>query len=310
MEFVEEKNKIDGLGRANEIKKQLALLISGTKIKPNIAIIQVGNNPSSNIYIRQKIKTAQQIGITAKHIHLEERITEEELLDVIKNVNNDKSVDGMIVQLPLPEHINKFNVLSTILPNKDLDGLHPFNAGLLHYSQTVPYCVDDVLMKKFSQQKLQNLGKTIGIIPCTPLGCLDLLQHECKTLAGKNAVVIGNSNLVGRPISRLLTQSGATTATIHSKSRDVEYLFSNADIIVSATGVGQDLKNVKQNAIIIDVAIRYNEEQKLCGDLNYNELVKTNRITPVPKGVGPMTVACLMVNSYLCCLHNHLDLLD
>ena len=128
-------------------------------------------------------------------------------------------------------------------------------------------------------------------------------------MIGKNAVVIGNSNLVGRPISRLLTQSGATTTTIHSKSKNTDYLLSNADIIISATGVGQTIENVKKDAIIIDVAIRYNEEQKLCGDLDYNKLIKTNRITPVPKGVGPMTVACLMVNSYLCCLHNHLDLL-
>ena len=310
MELIEEKNKIDGLGRANEIKQQLAFLISGLKIKPNIAIIQVGNNPSSNIYIRQKIKIAQQIGITVKHIHLDEETTEEKLLKIIKETNDDKSIDGMIVQLPLPDHIDKFNVLSAIFPNKDLDGLHPFNAGLLHYSQIVPYCVNKVLMNEFSKQELKNLGKTIGIIPCTPLGCLDLLQHECETLIGKNAVVIGNSNLVGRPISRLLIQSGATTATIHSKSKNTDYLISNADIIVSATGVGQTIKKIKPNAIIIDVAIRYNKEQKLCGDLDYNELIKTNRITPVPKGVGPMTVACLMVNSYLCCLRNHLDLID
>lgn len=300
----ENKNKIDGLKRALQIRRQLKMLIEQHKIKPVIAIIQVGNNYSSNIYVKQKIKTANEIGIEAKHIHFEETIEEAKLIKEIEKINKDKNIDGMIVQLPLPAHIDTFNILFSISPSKDLDGLHPFNSGLLNYSKIVPYSVNDIL-KSNKNIKLLQLGIKTPFIPCTPLGCLDLLQNEksLNILKSKNAVVIGNSNLVGKPMYRLLIQSGVTATTIHSKSKNINYIIENSDIIISATGVGQKLKKVKKNAIIIDVAIR-NVNGKLCGDLDYNKFIKTNRITPVPKGVGPMTVSCLMLNSYISCLNN------
>ncbi len=304
MSDCENKNKIDGLKRALHIRERLKILIEKQNIKPIIAIIQVGDNYSSNIYVKQKIKTANEIGIEAKYIHFDKNIEELKIIQEIEKINKDQNIDGMIVQLPLPSNIDTFNILSSISPSKDLDGLHPFNSGLLNYSKVVPYSVNDILKNNKNIKSLQ-LGIKTPFIPCTPLGCLDLLQNEksLRTLQSKNAVVIGNSNLVGKPMYRLLIQSGATTTTIHSKSKNINYLIENADIIVSATGVGQNIKKVKKNAVIIDIAIR-NVDGKLCGDLDYNKFIKTNRITPVPKGVGPMTVSCLMLNSYISCLNN------
>ena len=297
----EKRNKIDVNERALYIRNKIKKLIEKNNVKSKIAIIQVGNNFASNIYVNRKIKIANEIGISSKYIHFDDNITEDQLINEIQKINNNNDITGIMVQLPLPININTFNVLISISQEKDIDGLHPFNAGLLHYSKIVPYSVNDVLYEKLSFDFIKNIGKNIPFIPCTPMGCLDLLQHEkTLTIQSKNAVVIGNSNLVGKPISRLLIQSGATVTTLHSKSKNVEYIIQNADIIVSATGVGQKLKKVKKTAIIIDVAIRNGNDGKICGDLNYNKLIKTNRITPVPKGVGPMTIACLMVNSYLC----------
>ena len=304
----EDKNKIDGEKRAREIRERLKMLITNSGIVPNIAIIQVGNDFASDKYVKRKIKVSAELGIRMTLFHFEERVAECDILSKIQELNNDKSMHGIMCQLPLPKHLNTFNILNTISPEKDIDGLTPFNAGLLHYSQVVPYIVDDVLNDKIDNNLLLNLGKNVAFIPCTPLGCLDLIsktfEEENKEIKGKNAVVIGNSNLVGKPMSRLLTQSGATTTTLHSKSSNIDYAIKNADVIVSATGVGQVLKKIKKDAILIDVAIRDNGKGGICGDLDYEKFIKKHKITPVPKGVGPMTIACLMVNSYLACLHN------
>ena len=316
----ESRNRIDCVSRALYIRERLSLLIDAEKNKqrklPKMAILQVGDNFASNIYIRNKIKVADKIGIDVDLKKFDDNITECALIEHIISLNNNNDYCGMIVQLPLPQHINVVKVLSSIAPNKDLDGLNPINAGLLHYSKYVPYCVDDVINKNIKHNVI--FGKTLPFIPCTPLGCLDILQQEEKrctdnsmavgqnsinksqfSIQSRNAVVIGNSNLVGKPIARLLTQSGATTTTIHSRSQNFDIFLQNADIIVSATGVGQAIQNIKENAIVIDVAIRKDKNGSICGDIEYEKVVQTNRITPVPCGIGPMTISCLMLNYYL-----------
>ena len=315
----ESRNRIDCVSRALYIRERLSLLIDAEKNKqrklPKMAILQVGDNFASNIYIRNKIKVADKIGIDVDLKKFDDNITECALIEHIISLNHNNDYCGMIVQLPLPQHINVVKVLSSIAPNKDLDGLNPINAGLLHYSKYVPYCVDDVINKNIKHNII--FGKTLPFIPCTPLGCLDILQQEEKrsaevlkmqnggvkksqfSIQSSNAVVIGNSNLVGKPIARLLTQSGATTTTIHSRSKNFDIFLQNADIIVSATGVGQAIQNIKDNAIVIDVAIRKDKNGNICGDIEYEKVVQTNRITPVPCGIGPMTISCLMLNYYL-----------
>ena len=316
----ESRNRIDCVSRALYIRERLSLLIETEKSKqrklPKMAILQVGDNFASNIYIRNKIKVADKVGIDVDLKKFDDNITECALIEHIISLNYNNDYCGMIVQLPLPQHINVVKVLSSIAPNKDLDGLNPINAGLLHYSKYVPYCVDDVINKNIKHNVI--FGKTLPFIPCTPLGCLDILQQEEKrstdnsmavgqnsinksqfSIQSSNAVVIGNSNLVGKPIARLLTQSGATTTTIHSRSKNFDIFLQNADIIVSATGVGQAIQNIKENAIVIDVAIRKDKNGNICGDIEYEKVVQTNRITPVPCGIGPMTISCLMLNYYL-----------
>ena len=316
----ESRNRIDCVSRAKYIREQLAALIdigkNKHKVMPKMAILQVGNNFASNIYIKNKMKVADKIGIDVDLKKFDDNITECALIEHIISLNHNNDYCGMIVQLPLPQHIDVVKVLSSIAPNKDLDGLNPINAGLLHYSKYVPYCVDDVINKNIKHNVI--FGKTLPFIPCTPLGCLDILQQEEKrstdnsiavgqnsinksqfSIQSSNAVVIGNSNLVGKPIARLLTQSGATTTTIHSRSQNFDIFLQNADIIVSATGVGQAIQNIKENAIVIDVAIRKDKNGNICGDIEYEKVVQTNRITPVPCGIGPMTISCLMLNYYL-----------
>ena len=312
----ESVNKIDCISRAKYIREKLSTLIDVEKhlhkIIPKMAIFQVGNDFASNIYIKNKIKVAEKIGVVVELKKFDDNFTEDSLIEEIISVNNNDEYCGMIVQLPLPKHINCVNVLRTIVPNKDLDGLNPINSGLLHYSKYVPYCVDEVINQSLKYDFI--LGETKPFIPCTPLGCLDILQQEEKRYVGNkkkggevgnlsisssNAVVIGNSNLVGKPMARLLIQSGATTTTIHSRSRNFDIFLQNADIIVSATGAGQVIKNIKKNAIVIDVAIRKNQNGDICGDIDYEEVVQNNRITPVPGGIGPMTISCLMLTYYL-----------
>lgn len=317
MEGVVEKNKIDGFDYAQKINQKLSALIQKVRdvynITPNIAVIMVGDNPASEIYVKNKIKLSEKLGIKANLMRYSPNIQEKELISQIQLLNQNKEINGIMVQLPLPEHINKDAVLLSISPEKDIDGLHPFNAGLLHCSKNVPYNIDEVLTDKLLdlnfRQKIKQLGKTIPFIPCTPLGCLHLIRHtlekEHETITGKNAVIFGNSNLVSKPLVRLLLQEGASVTTLHSKSQNYENIISTADIIVSATGHFQKLQHIKNTAILIDVGIRQQpDSNKITGDLDFNNIVKTNKITPVPKGVGPMTIASLMLNSYLSAIKN------
>ena len=306
----EEENKIDGAKYAIEIRQKIAENIVRYGIKPRIAVILVGNFAPSEIYVRNKMIVATKLGIQVDLIRFNETITEEELIKEIQVLNNNINIHGMIIQMPLPSGINSFNVLMYVSPEKDIDGLHPYNAGLLHYSKDVPYRIEDVLNNDFENIKQQSkmIGRTLPFVSCTPLGCLHLIEQVYKktnqSIIGKSAVVIGNSNLVGKPMARLLLQSGATTTTLHSKSMNIDYIIKNADIIVSATGAGYNLGKIKEDAILIDVAIRKDNDGNILGDLNYKEIVKTNKITPVPKGVGPMTIASLMLNSYIAGIKN------
>ena len=308
---IEEKNKIDGLKYAMEIRQKIADNIIKYNIKLRIAVILVGNFSPSEIYVKNKMIVAEKLGIKVDLIRFDETIVERDLIKEIQELNNNKNIHGMIVQMPLPNGISSFNVLMSVSPEKDIDGLHPYNAGLLHYSKYVPYKIEDILNEDFEsiKQKAKIIGKTLPFISCTPLGCLHLIEQVYKQknqeIKGQNAVVIGNSNLVGKPMARLLLQSGATTTTLHSKSKNVDYIIERSDIIVSATGAGYQLKSIKDDAILIDVAIRKSENGIICGDLNYNEIIKTNRITPVPKGVGPITIASLMLNSYIAGIKNY-----
>ena len=321
----EKRNRIDCVSRALYIRERLSLLVDAIKSKqrklPKMAILQVGDDFASNIYIKNKMKVANQIGIDVDLKKFNNDITECAVMEQISVLNHSNDYCGMMVQLPLPKHIDVVKVLSSIIPHKDLDGLNPINAGLLHYSKYVPYCVDDVINQNIKNDAI--LGKTMPFIPCTPLGCLDILQQEEKRSAGfamaqncgvnkskfaiqsSNAVVIGNSNLVGKPIARLLTQSGATTTTIHSRSKNFDIFLQNADIIVSATGVGHVIPDIKQNAVVIDVAIRKDKNGNILGDIDYERVVQTNRTTPVPYGIGPMTISCLMLNFYLALSHHN-----
>ena len=302
-----EKNKIDGLNIALQLQKSLAekvsLLKSSHGIIPSIAIVMVGENLASKIYVKKKLELADKLGIKAELRHFPESIAETDLLNEIVKINHDNGIHGMIVQMPLPSHISQFNVLLEIDPTKDLDGLNQFNIGLLNFYKFLPYSIGEVLNDD-NLRKFKQLGKTLPFIPCTPLGCIHLLQNvfdnDLKQISGKNAVVLGNSNLVGKPMMRLLSECGATATTIHSRSANFQPVIQNADIIVSATGARQMLRNVKPEAVLIDVGIHtINGSTKITGDLDYLSLISTNRITPVPKGVGPMTVASLMVNAHL-----------
>ena len=323
--FRSDLNIIDGLGFSKKICSQLKQIVEQLNQKynfiPNIAIIIVGHNQASEIYVRNKIKMATSIGIIANIIRFEEDIKEFELLQKIEELNNDNSIHGIIIQLPLPTNLSKEHALFAISPRKDLDGLNPINAGLLHSAKDVPYKIDEVLdcvmndgkyeKDSLLTEKVSLLGVTVPFIPCTPLGCIYLIEKTLEVsgekLVGKNAVIFGNSNLVSKPMARLLLQCGSTVTTLHSRSRDFQYLIENADIIVSATGKKQELENIKNNAILIDVGIRQKQDGGITGDLDFQKLSQTNKITPVPKGVGPMTVATLMLNSMLAGLNKFLN---
>ena len=278
---------LDGKKVAQKLKDELKIEINNLKSKfncvPGLAVVQVGNVSASSVYVKAKTKAAKEVGINVFDHHLEETTNQDKLIDLINQLNIDKNINGILVQLPLPKTINEEIVLNTIIPEKDADGFHPLNVGKLSISQK-------------NDEKL--------LIPCTPYGCLLLLRELNINLAGKNAVVIGRSNIVGKPMSQLLLKESCTITTVHSKTVNIESICRNADILVAAIGKPEFVKKnwVKEGAIVIDVGInriKINEEQsKLVGDVLFSE-VKNNvsAITPVPGGVGPMTIACLLRNT-------------
>lgn len=268
---------IDGKKISQEIKDELkekaaAMAKEGKKVA--LAVIQVGNDPASSVYVRNKKKACEYIGIESLSYELPEETTEEELVALIEKLNADAGVNGILVQLPLPEQINEEKIIQTISPDKDVDGFHMQNVGAL--------CTG---------------GK--GYVSCTPLGIITLLKRSGIEIAGKRCVVMGRSNIVGKPMAMLLLRENGTVTICHSKTQDMKEITKQADILVVAIGKPKfvDETYVKEGAVVIDVGIHRNAENKLCGDVDFDKVAPhTSAITPVPGGVGPMTIAMLMNN--------------
>ena len=274
---------ISGINHSkNLIESVKKLVLESEKLnkrKPSIAVILIGENSASNLYVKNKIKTAEKIGIVSKKITFPSSISEKALLNKIKNLNEQSEIDGILVQLPLPNHISEHKVVLSIDPRKDVDGFHPINLGNLF------------------------LGNDSGMIPCTPLGCIYMLKKELGSLSGLNATIVGRSNIVGKPMQSLLLKENCTTTITHSNTKNLSEFTLQADILIAAIGMAEFIDNsyIKDNATIIDVGInrkKINDENKILGDVNFDNVIsKANLITPVPGGVGPMTIACLMYNT-------------
>lgn len=271
---------LDGKQIAKDYRQGLQDQVEALKEKgftPKLSVILVGNDGASQSYVRSKKKAAEKIGMISEIVHLEETATEEEVLNELNRLNNDDSVSGILVQVPLPKQVSEQKVLEAINPDKDVDGFHPINIGKLYIDQQT-------------------------FVPCTPLGIMEILKHANIDLEGKNAVVIGRSHIVGQPVSKLLLQKNASVTILHSRSKDMASYLKDADVIVSAVGkpglVTKDI--VKEGAVIIDVGNTPDENGKLKGDVDY-EAVKeiAGAITPVPGGVGPLTITMVLNNTLL-----------
>ncbi|GGI30415.1 bifunctional methylenetetrahydrofolate dehydrogenase/methenyltetrahydrofolate cyclohydrolase FolD [Staphylococcus chromogenes] len=271
---------LDGKQIAKDYRQGLQDEVEVLKQKgytPKLSVILVGNDGASQSYVRSKKKAAEKIGMISEVIHLEEDTSEEDVLKELERLNNDESVSGILVQVPLPKQVDEQKVLDAIDPDKDVDGFHPINIGRLYLDQA-------------------------KLIPCTPLGVMELLKHADIDLEGKNAVVIGRSHIVGQPVSKLLIQQNATVTVLHSRSQNVHEHLKNADIIVSAVGRPGMVKkeDVKEGAVVIDVGNTPDENGKLKGDVEYDEVSEVaGAITPVPGGVGPMTITMVLNNTLI-----------
>ena len=270
----------------NKLKQEISDLKNKTGSVPGLAVVQVGNVAASSVYVKAKTKSAIEVGIEVFDHHLPEETTEAELLKIVGNLNNQNNVNGILVQLPLPKHINEQLILDSIHPDKDADGFHPLNVGKL----------------SIASHNDENL-----LIPCTPYGCLIMLKGLGVNLSGKNAIVIGRSNIVGKPMAQLLLKESCTVTIAHSRTKNIEDMCKNADIVVAAVGRPKMVKGdwIKNGAIVIDVGINRiaieiegEIKNKLVGDVDFDEASENaSAITPVPGGVGPMTIACLLRNT-------------
>ncbi len=269
---------IDGQKIAATLRATLGARIGALKgRKPGLAVVLVGEDPASRVYVRNKIKACLETGIENLEHHLPAHTSEADLLALVKSLNENPAIDGILVQLPLPPHIDERRVTQAVDPDKDVDGFHPINAGRL----------------------MSNLP---GFVPCTPLGCMHLIKTVAADIAGAKALVIGRSLTVGKPVALLLSAANATVTLAHSKTRNLAGECAEADILVAAIGRPQMVKGawVKPGAIVIDVGINRTEAGTLVGDVEFAEAVKHARaITPVPRGVGPMTIAYLIANTFL-----------
>lgn len=266
---------INGVEIREQLEGELKEMVVKLDNKPCLAVIQVGDNQASNVYVRNKERACERVGIETKTYKLPEETTEEELLDLINVLNHDNSKNGILVQLPLPKHLSVTKVLEAIDPSKDVDGFHYSNVG-----------------KMF-------LGLDT-LLPCTPHGVMKMLEYIEVEIEGKHAVVVGASDIVGKPMAQLLLQEGATVTQCHIKTKDLAFHTKQADILVVAVGKEKliTVDMVKEGAIVIDVGINRNAEGKLCGDVDFeNVKEKVSAISPVPKGVGAMTVAMLLYNT-------------
>lgn len=268
---------IDGKKISAEIKEELKEQVKQLKEqgkKITLAVIQVGDDAASTVYVRNKKKACEYIGINSLSFELKESTTEEELLGLIDDLNKNDDVNGILVQLPLPGHINEDKVIEAIDSKKDVDGFHPMSVGAL------------------------SIGKK-GFVSCTPAGIIQLLKRSNIEIEGKECVVVGRSNIVGKPMAMLLLRENGTVTVAHSKTKNLKEVTRRADILVAAVGKPKFITAdyVKEGAVVIDVGIHRNEDNKLCGDVDFDSVVdKVSAITPVPGGVGPMTIAMLMYN--------------
>ena len=275
---------IDGKLISSEIREKIKIFGEELKKKsgktPGLAVVLVGENPASKVYVKNKTEKTKEVGFNSIEHKLEESVSENELLKLVNKLNNDENVQGILVQLPLPKHINSEKVLDSIKPEKDVDGFHAQNVGKLWSGLN-------------------------SLVPCTPLGCSILVKKLASDLSGKHAVIIGRSNIVGKPMAALLLSMNATVTICHSRTKSLADVCKNADILVAAVGIPEMVKSdwVKKDAIIIDVGINRierNEKKILVGDVDYQDCFeKCKMITPVPGGVGPMTIACLLLNTLL-----------
>lgn len=268
---------IDGKAISAQIKEELkekvaAMKGEGTEV--TLAVIQVGNDPASSVYVGNKKKACDYIGIRSLAYELEEDTSQEDLLALIEELNGRKDVNGILVQLPLPGHIDEDTVIRAISPKKDVDGFHPQSVGALCIGQP-------------------------GFVSCTPAGIIQLLKRSGIGIEGKECVVIGRSNIVGKPMALLLLRENATVTVAHSRTKDLKEVAKRADILIVAVGKPKMITKeyIKEGAVVIDVGIHRNEQNKLCGDVDYEDVLPVcSAITPVPGGVGPMTIAMLMNN--------------
>ncbi len=270
----------------DKLKSEIIDLKDTYNAVPGLAVVQVGNVAASSVYVKAKTKSANEVGIKVFDHHLEETINQDDLLKLIEKLNNQINVNGILVQLPLPKHINEQIILDSINPSKDADGFHPLNVGKL----------------SIASHNDENL-----LIPCTPYGCLIMLKELEVELSGRNALVVGRSNIVGKPMSQLLLKESCTVTIAHSKTQNLKKVCKEADILIAAVGKPEMIKGewIKEGAIVIDVGINRIEidnngekKTKLVGDVEYTIAEKkASAITPVPGGVGPMTIACLLRNT-------------
>lgn len=259
----------------SELKAEIELLKNQKGVTPGLAVVLVGENPASKVYVRNKGKACEEVGIRSFQHTLPEGTAQEELLRLISRLNNSKDVHGILVQLPLPKHINEEAVLELISPQKDVDGFHPYNMGRL------------------------MIGNPL-LQPCTPFGVMRLLDSTGIDISGKEAVVVGRSNIVGKPMAMMLLKRNATVTICHSRTKDLVEKVRSADIIIAAIGKAEFIKGgwVKEGAVVIDVGINRTPDGRLVGDVDFNEVSsKASFITPVPGGVGPMTIAMLLKNT-------------
>ncbi|MCJ8342239.1 MAG: bifunctional methylenetetrahydrofolate dehydrogenase/methenyltetrahydrofolate cyclohydrolase FolD [Cetobacterium sp.] len=273
---------LDGKQTSQKIKNLLKEEIENIKKEhgevPGLAVIQVGDNPASRVYVNSKVKQCLEIGIESKKYILEENIKEEVLLDLIEELNNDETINGILVQLPLPKHINEEKVIDKISLEKDVDGFKAENLGKV------------------------LLGDKSAFVSCTPLGILTLMKEYKLSLEGKDVVIVGRSNIVGKPMAALLINEGATVTICHSRTKNLEEKTATADILIVAVGkrklITKDM--IKENSVVIDVGINRDENGKLAGDVDFDNVKeKTSYITPVPGGVGPMTISMLLKNTLI-----------
>ena len=272
--------KIDGKAFSQTVLEKIREEHSQLKEKygkpAGLAVVIVGNNPASQVYVKNKIRACENVGFYSENIELDENISEKELLQEINKLNKNDRINGILVQLPLPAHINELKIIDSISPEKDVDGFHVSNIGKM------------------------VIGDETGFLSCTPYGIMQLLEEYKIEISGKDAVIIGRSNIVGKPMALMLIQKGATVQICNSRTKDLRKKLNKADIIVVAAGVPKLLKkeDVKEGAVVIDVGIN-RVDGKICGDVDYEEVAeKTSYITPVPGGVGPMTIASLIKNTF------------